>query len=246
MSGKKTIDTSKAKTGIAYMNVEGLQQDLKQRRGSLGHVIHQANKLYGTRGQLPQLSLDDFVNHVEFKFGIPLIVLDYIDALTGSDFIQQLHERINPPRDVDRFDPANVVFAELKNQIDEDFRVNIYSIFNALGAVDMEKYGNTITELERESRQYITLESLCRNLPKVFGVKNDFFARMLFEYVSSHAPHTHIVNYFQFFERFMVLWPRKEVIRPNEDKDKLEWRLTNERKVRTAALRKFIFEFMRM
>ena len=53
MSGKKTVDTGKAKAGIAYMNAEGLQQDVKQRRGSLGHVIHQANKLYGTKNQLP-------------------------------------------------------------------------------------------------------------------------------------------------------------------------------------------------
>ena len=83
----------------------------------------------------------------------------------------------------------------------------------------MDKYGSSITPEDRESKQYITLESLCRNLPKVFGIRNDFFARMLFEYMSSHSPHTHIVNYFQFFERFMVLWPRKEVFRPNEDKD---------------------------
>ena len=80
----------------------------------------------------------------------------------------------------------------------------------------------------------------------MFGIKNDFFARMLFEYMSSHAPHSHIVNYYQFLERFMVLWPKKEVIIMGEDKNQQEWRLTNERKVRKNALRMFMFDFMRV
>ena len=165
------------------------------RRGSLGHVINQANKLYGTRNQLPQLTLDEFVNNVNFQFGVPLIVLDYVDAITGSDFIQKLHEHINPPKNVERFDPLSRDFTELKNQIDDEFLINIYSLFNALGNVDMDHEKN-INQDDREAKQYITLESLCRNLPKVFGIKNDFFARMLFEYMSSHAPHSHIVNYY--------------------------------------------------
>ena len=69
---------------------------------------------------------------------------------------------------------------------------------------------------------------------------------MLFEYMSAHSPHSHIVNYHQFLKRFLVLWPKKEIFRSNETKDEMEWRLTNERKVRKGELRMFIFEFMRM
>ena len=64
--------------------------------------------------------------------------------------------------------------------------------------------------------------------------------------MSSHSPHSHIVNYYQFLERFMVLWPKKEIFRPNEDKNQMEWRLTNERKIRKNSLRKFMFEFLRV
>jgi hypothetical protein len=106
-SGKKEKETGgKAKTGIASMNAEALTQDVKQRRGSWGFITHQANRLYGTKSQLPQLSLDDFVHNVEFTYGIPLIVLDFIDSLTGSDFIQKLHDHINPPKNVERFDTS--------------------------------------------------------------------------------------------------------------------------------------------
>ena len=44
----------------------------------------------------------------------------------------------------------------------------------------------------------------------------------------------------------MILWPRKEVDRLGETKEATEWRESLEKKARTAALRKFIFEFMRV
>ena len=48
---------------------------------------------------------------------------------------------------------------------------------------------------EKESKQYLTLESIKRNLPKVFGVKNDYFAEMLFIFISDHGPTSNIINY---------------------------------------------------
>ena len=87
-------------------------------------------------------------------------MLDYVDALTGSNFIQELHHLINPSKTIDRFDATNVVFQELKNQIDEDFLINIYSLFNALGNVDMDQCQNIVTQEDREQKQFITLESL--------------------------------------------------------------------------------------
>ena len=139
-SGKKEKEPSgKAKTGIASMNTEALTQDVKQRRGSWGFITHQANRLYGTKNQLPQLSLDDFIHNVEFTYGIPLIVLDFVDSLTGSDFIQKLHDHINPPKNVERFDTSAQEFEETKKKIDDDFLPWCFSLFNALGNVDLSQ-----------------------------------------------------------------------------------------------------------
>ena len=69
---------------------------------------------------------------------------------------------------------------------------------------------------------------------------------MLFEHMSSHAPHSHIVNYFQFFESFMVIWPKKETMMDTETPAQKEFRLGNEKKARNEALRKFIYEFMKI
>ena len=83
------------------------------------------------------------------------------------------------------------------------------------------------------------------NLHKVFGVKNDFLAEMLFTYISQHAPHSHIINFHQFFSRLDVFWPKKEVIPDYEAPATREWRLRNALQARREAMRKFMYEFLR-
>ena len=84
------------------------------------------------------------------------------------------------------------------------------------------------------------------NLPKVFGVKNDFFAEMLFVYISEHAPETHIINFHQFFSRLSFLWPKKGAGHELESKADQEWRLRNEREAKRARMRNFMYEFIRV
>ena len=70
-----------------------------------------------------------------------------------------------------------------------------WALFNALGEVDFDAEIATIIQEERETRQYISLASIKRNLPKVMGIKHDFFGYLLFNYLSAHAPLHYIVNY---------------------------------------------------
>ena len=60
------------------------------------------------------------------------------------------------------------------------------------------------------------MESLYKNMDKIFGIKNKFFSEMLFSYLSSNAPKDHKINFQMFLERLMVFWPKKEEIIYNE------------------------------
>jgi len=51
---------------------------------------------------------------VHFKFGIPLIVLDFLDYVTGSEFIKTVQTFVNPQTHIDRFDHQNHEFGELR------------------------------------------------------------------------------------------------------------------------------------
>ena len=92
----------------------------------------------------------------------------------------------------------------------------------------------------------MTLESMKRNLPKVFGVKNDFFAEMLFSYISEHAPLTHVINFVQFFEKLLIFWPKKELVHEFEDKASQEWRERLKNQSERQDMRAFSFAFIRV
>ena len=49
------------------------------------------------------LSKKQFLEQVNFKFGIPLIVLDFFDYMTGSDFISHIKVFENPRTHIERF-----------------------------------------------------------------------------------------------------------------------------------------------
>ena len=138
---------------------------------------------------------------------------------------------INPIRNnIERFDVQNnEQFSELKSQVDEEFFPYIFQIFNALGVINIKDLGRAAPEEEKFSKQFITIDSIKAKLPKVFGIKNDFFAEMLFVFISGHAPTTHVINFFQFFSRLFVFWPKKKFIPDYEDQATKEWRKRNQR-----------------
>ncbi len=59
---------------------------------------------------------------------------------------------------------------------------------------------------------------------QVFGVKNDFFAEMLFCYISEHAPLTHVINFHQFFKRLFVFFPKKDDENDGSNTDDRIWK----------------------
>ena len=58
-----------------------------KRKPFLSYFIHKKDEVMDAKKSKAFLPIDQFVENVHFKFGIPLIVLDFLDYVTGSDFI---------------------------------------------------------------------------------------------------------------------------------------------------------------
>lgn len=121
-----------------------------------------------------------------------------------------------------------------------------WALFNALGEVDFNTEQSNFMQEDRETRQYVSLASLKRNLPKVFGIRNDFFSFLLFNYLSNHAPLNYIINYNQFLFRFMRLWPKKREGGKHENENQKEIRLFHEKKARRLQIHSLLFDILRI
>ena len=73
----------------------------------MSYFIHKTDKPYAEFQKKAFLSEADFCDRVKFKFGIPLIVLDFIDYMTGYGFINLVQTFVNAPKYIERFDPTN-------------------------------------------------------------------------------------------------------------------------------------------
>ena len=78
---------------------------------------------------------EEFVEKINFKFGVPLVVLDFLDFITGSNFIRKVQKFTNPQTYIKRFDEHNSEFNDLKGTIDDDYLPYIFQLFNSLGAI---------------------------------------------------------------------------------------------------------------
>ena len=237
-TGTEKTETNKIKrdgvteTSLREMRTQGAKQFQDEHKKSplVSYFISKTDEIYKSHQSKAFLTEQDFIDRIKFKFGIPLVVLDFIDFVVGSDLIRTAQTYINPQHHIDRFDAGHDnEFAELKGNIDEDFLPYIFYTFNALGNIGRNEFAKNTPLEEKESKQYCTLDSVKRNLPKVFGLKNDFFAEIFFRYISNHAPIKNVVNFEQFFRRLMVFWPKKEIIPDFEDKATREWRERNAR-----------------
>jgi hypothetical protein len=62
----------------------------------MSYFIHKTDEIYKDQQIKAFLTEEEFVERIEFKFGIPLVVLDFIDYMTGSDFIKTVQTFVNP------------------------------------------------------------------------------------------------------------------------------------------------------
>ena len=83
--------------------------------------------------------MDEFSCDIEFKFGVPLMILELIHALTGYEIIDDIRKHVIPPKNIERMNPDCMAFLNDKNGIDEEYHDLIFGIFNSLGELNLQK-----------------------------------------------------------------------------------------------------------
>lgn len=91
-----------------------------QRKDSLSHLFGKVDKMYH-RKDPKRVKMDEFSVDINFKYGIPMVMLDLIFALTGYDIVsvvkkefdnQGLIQRMNPDREEFQFYQNNIIDEE--------------------------------------------------------------------------------------------------------------------------------------
>ena len=57
-----------------------------ERKNSMVHLFDKSDQLY-QRKDPKKLRIEEFSSEVSFKYGVPMIILDLINALTGAEMI---------------------------------------------------------------------------------------------------------------------------------------------------------------
>jgi len=83
--------------------------------------------------------MEEFACDVDFKFGVPLIILDMIYALTGHEVIGDIRKCVIPPSNIERLNPDCPDLGLHKADIDEEYHELIFGIFNQWGELNLQK-----------------------------------------------------------------------------------------------------------
>lgn len=89
------------------------------------------------RKDLKKIKLEEFVCDIEWKYGLPMIILDIIQTLTGFNVIEMIKKELEPPHNIDRMNAEDEAFLTIKNNIIEEHHDSIFAIFNDLGELNL-------------------------------------------------------------------------------------------------------------
>ncbi len=62
-----------------------------KRKTSVGNLLKKAQDLYQSQ-EVVQLNVEEFSKEVSFQFGVPLLILDVFENLTGARIIAKIRE----------------------------------------------------------------------------------------------------------------------------------------------------------
>jgi len=96
--------------------------------------------------------MDEFAVEINFKFGVPMIILDMINAFTGFDIISHIKRELIPNNYIERLNPDSEIFLNYKNQIVDDFQDLAFGVFNNFGELDL-------TQIQDDINQKLALEN---------------------------------------------------------------------------------------
>jgi len=135
--------------------------------------MDKTDKLYHRKDQT-KIKMDEFAIDVEFKYGLPLLILDVIEAFTGKDLSQEIKREVSPARIISRMNPDDETFMNFKMNLTDDAQDISFSIFNHLSDLDLKKIQLELnwkqhldsmkhldeTTRERESKDPVILQKL--------------------------------------------------------------------------------------
>ena len=82
----------------------------------------------------------------------------------------------------------------LKQHVNERFYNYVFLMFDRLGELE-EAVTKQMKQSDKECCQYISFKSLCANMHKIFGITNHYFAKLLFNFLSSRKPLNTRINF---------------------------------------------------
>ena len=71
------------------MMTEALNQDKEVRHKDLGHIIAHMNLFYNRNNQVAKIGPVEFASIPDFHFGLPFLLVDFVDSLTGSQMVSE-------------------------------------------------------------------------------------------------------------------------------------------------------------
>ena len=110
--------------------------------------------------------MDEFSIDIEFKYGVPMIILDVIKSLTGFSLNDDLQRELSPPRIIERMNPEDDAFVNYKATLIEDFPDMAFSIFDSFGELDLLKIQDEINQKKIIEEQKLIEDSIQSNTNK--------------------------------------------------------------------------------
>ena len=86
-----------------------------------------------------RIKMDEFAVDINFKYGIPMIILDLIYALTGYDIISVVKKDFDNKGFIQRMNPDLEEFQNYQNNILEEQQEFTFSCFDDLAELDLKK-----------------------------------------------------------------------------------------------------------
>ena len=113
-----------------------------------------------------RIKMDEFSIDIEFKYGVPMIILDVIKSLTGFSLNDDLQRELSPPRIIERMNPEDDAFVNYKATLIEDFPDLAFSIFDSFGELDLLKIQDEINQKKIIEEQKLIEDSIQSNTNK--------------------------------------------------------------------------------
>ena len=86
-----------------------------------------------------RIKMDEFAVEINFKYGIPMIILDLIHALTGYDIIGVVKKEFDNNGIIQRMNPDREEFQLYQSNIQDEMQDFAFSCFDDLGELDLKK-----------------------------------------------------------------------------------------------------------